>query len=158
MPTIETVAMCDRCQQPLTQTYWAGMNDPQWEKLCNTCHKVWRDKQDAAGLPCGSVAFHATPGSQAGYVERGQQIGELVESKQKQYGRAAEKAGGILAILYPDGVQPHQYTDMLIVVRILDKCSRIAQRGADGKDLGGESPYRDIAGYSLLGLGERRSE
>jgi hypothetical protein len=36
-------------------------------------------------------------------------------------------------------------------VRCLDKFSRIAQRWEDGKDLGGESPWKDIAGYGLLG-------
>jgi len=37
------------------------------------------------------------------------------------------------------------------VVRVIDKLFRIAQRGVDGKDLGGESPWRDVTGYGILG-------
>ena len=43
--------------------------------------------------------------------------------------------------------KPDQYTDMLAVVRIFDKLFRIATR----KDAFGESPFKDIAGYGLLG-------
>ncbi len=85
------------------------------------------------------------------YVERGKAIGALVASKQKQYGRSAQKTGAILRILYPKGVEPHQYDDALLGVRVLDKLSRIAQRGPNGQDLGGESPWKDVCGYGLLG-------
>lgn len=85
------------------------------------------------------------------YTKLAAEIGALVTSKQAQYGDSVSKSGRILEILYPEGVQTHQYQDALMVVRILDKLSRIAQRGPDGQDLGGESPYRDIAGYGLLG-------
>jgi hypothetical protein len=85
------------------------------------------------------------------FKEMGQALGELVESKQVQYGDSAGRAGRIIEILYPDGIKPYQYDDALLMVRVLDKLSRIAQRGTDGKDLGGESPWKDIAGYGLLG-------
>lgn len=85
------------------------------------------------------------------FQKLGKEIGELVTSKQRQYGDSAGKAGHILAILYPDGLKPYQYDDALLVVRCLDKFSRIAQRGEDGQDLGGESPWKDLAGYGLLG-------
>lgn len=85
------------------------------------------------------------------FEERGAGLGRLVDSKQAQYGNAAGRADQIMRVLYPDGIRPDQYRDTLLVVRILDKLSRIAQRGPDGHDLGGESPYRDIAGYGLLG-------
>lgn len=85
------------------------------------------------------------------FVALAEEIGALVERKQVQYGDAAGKSGAILAILYPGGVAEHQMADALLVVRVLDKLSRIAQRGPDGTDLGGESPWRDIAGYGLLG-------
>ena len=54
--------------------------------------------------------------------------------------------------LFPFGIPVHAFDDALLIVRVLDKLSRIAQRGADGADLGGESPYSDLAGYALLGL------
>ena len=85
------------------------------------------------------------------FENRGRKLGQLVDSKQKQYGQSAQSSGGIMRILYPKGVRPDQYNDALLVVRVLDKLSRIAQRGADGQDLGGESPWQDIAGYGLLG-------
>lgn len=85
------------------------------------------------------------------YEEAGRRKGALVASKQKQYGDSVGKSGRILALLYPAGVPPHAYDDALLIVRVLDKLSRIAQRGADGADLGGESPWSDICGYGLLG-------
>jgi hypothetical protein len=85
------------------------------------------------------------------FKEMGQALGELVEAKNVQYGDSAGRAGRIIEILYPDGIEPYQYDDALLMVRVLDKLSRIAQRGPDGKDLGGESPWKDIAGYGLLG-------
>lgn len=86
------------------------------------------------------------------YVNIATSIGRLVSEKQIQYGDSVGKTGGILRILYPDGVMPFQYDDALLTVRILDKLCRIAQRKSDGRDLGGESPYGDIAGYGILGL------
>lgn len=85
------------------------------------------------------------------YHQYGEAIGLLVERKQTEYGDSVGKSGRILAELYPNGVAPYQYDDVLLTVRVLDKLSRIAQRKEDGQDLGGESPWRDIAGYGLLG-------
>lgn len=88
------------------------------------------------------------------YRALGAQIGELVSRKQKEYGDSAGRVSKIMLILYPDGIAPDQYGDALLVVRIIDKLSRIAQRHGGGKDLGGESPYTDLAGYGLLGWGK----
>ena len=81
------------------------------------------------------------------FKEIGTEIGELVEQKNAAYGSAFEKAADIIKILYPDGVEPAQYTDMLATVRILDKLFRIA----NNKNAFGESPWRDVAGYGILG-------
>ncbi len=86
------------------------------------------------------------------FKKLGKQIGRLVESKQRQYGDSVGKTGAILKALYPKGIFPEQFEDLLLIVRMLDKIARLANRGADGKDKGGESPYSDLAGYSLLGL------
>ena len=86
------------------------------------------------------------------YERYGAGVGILVAEKQRQYGDSAGRSGDIMRVLYPDGIQPHQYGDVLLVVRVLDKLCRIAQRDESGRDSGGESPYRDIAGYGLLGL------
>ncbi len=81
------------------------------------------------------------------YALMGQKIGELVEQKQAAYGDSFGKAGNILRELYPDGIRPEQYDDALCIVRIIDKLFRVAT----DRDAFGESPYRDIAGYGILG-------
>lgn len=90
------------------------------------------------------------------YEFLGEELGRLTDQKQAAYGDSFSKSGEILKILYPDGVTPDQYTYMLTVVRILDKLSRIAT----DKDAFGESPFKDIAGYALLGckLHEKNKE
>ena len=75
------------------------------------------------------------------------QIGELVEEKNAAYGSSFAKAGDALRLLYPDGIKPSQLDDALLIARIWDKLQRIAT----DRDALGESPYRDIAGYGILG-------
>lgn len=79
-------------------------------------------------------------------------IARLVEEKQVAYGDSFGKSGQIMAILYPNGISVMQMDDALVIVRIIDKLFRIANQ----KDAFGESPYRDICGYGLLGA--HRSE
>ena len=75
------------------------------------------------------------------------ELGALVEEKNRCYGDSFAKCNQFLALLYPNGIRPDQYGDALAMVRIFDKQMRIATR----KDAFGESPYRDIAGYGILG-------
>ena len=84
------------------------------------------------------------------YEEVAQKIGQLVDEKNEAYGDAFNKAGDFLNILYPDGIQPEQYGDMLALVRVFDKMMRIAT----DKDALGENPWNDIAGYGILKSGE----
>lgn len=86
----------------------------------------------------------------ARYMRIGTAVGALVDRKNAQYGDSFNRSGEILRVLFPNGVAPSQYEDMLCLVRIIDKMFRIAT-AKDGVDPGGESPYRDIAGYGLLG-------
>jgi hypothetical protein len=81
------------------------------------------------------------------YARLGEEIGELVEKKQAAYGDSFGKSGAVMQILYPQGIAPARMGDALAVVRVLDKLFRIAT----DKDALGESPWRDIAGYGLLG-------
>ena len=78
----------------------------------------------------------------------------LVEQKNTAYGNAFDKCAGFLKLLYPDGIQPESYGDMLAMVRIFDKQMRIAT----DRDAFGEDPYRDILGYALLAVRRRQSE
>lgn len=73
-------------------------------------------------------------------------IGKLVDEKNKAYGDSFNKSGEFLKILYPSGIKPEQYGDMLGVVRMFDKLMRIATF----KDAFGENPWRDCAGYAIL--------
>ncbi len=78
----------------------------------------------------------------------GEEIGELVARKQEAYGDSFGRSVQVMQVLYPNGISGEQMADALCVVRIIDKLFRIANK----KDAFGESPYRDIAGYALLGL------
>lgn len=80
--------------------------------------------------------------------EIGKDIGALCEEKNEAYGDSFAKAGKLIELLYPDGVKPEQYTDMLGIIRVIDKLFRIATK----KDAFGESPWNDIAGYGILGV------
>lgn len=80
------------------------------------------------------------------YRDIGADIGALVEHKQSAYGDSFGRSGGVLRTLYPDGIPLDKLDDALVVVRVLDKLFRIATR----KDAFGESPWQDIAGYSIL--------
>jgi hypothetical protein len=71
----------------------------------------------------------------------------LKMAKQAAYGDAFGKAGDVLRILFPDGVSPDFYDDLLGVVRVIDKLFRIAT----ARDALGEDPWEDLAGYGLLG-------
>jgi hypothetical protein len=75
-------------------------------------------------------------------------ISQLVEEKQDAYGNAFERTAEILSILYPNGIGVEQLQDAALLVRVLDKICRIAH---DNETMG-ESPWRDICGYSLLAL------
>lgn len=82
------------------------------------------------------------------YKQIAESIGTLVGEKNVAYGDSYGKACDILKTLYPDGVKPEQYTDMLAIIRVVDKLFRIATK----KDAFGESPWRDICGYAILGV------
>lgn len=78
----------------------------------------------------------------------GKNIGKLVDEKNAAYGSSFAEAHKILSVLYPDGIKPEQYTDALAIIRVIDKLFRIAT----AKDAFGESPWKDIAGYGILGV------
>jgi hypothetical protein len=92
-----------------------------------------------------------TTSKQAGKFEHiGRALGELVDEKQQAYGDAITAVEQMMKVLYPSGVKVEQYRDMLLIVRIMDKQCRIAK---GDKKAFSESPFMDIGGYSLLGVG-----
>jgi hypothetical protein len=82
------------------------------------------------------------------------EIGVMVDEKNKAYGSSFDKCADFLRLLYPNGVSPHEYGDMLAIVRIFDKMMRIAT----DRDAFGEDPFKDIVGYGLLSVRRRRVE
>ena len=91
------------------------------------------------------------------YKQMGSDLGELLESKQAAYGDVFSATPAIIGLLFPDGIPVLAYRDVLTVVRILDKIGRICTAAGRG-DLGGEDPWRDIAGYAMLALGQREEQ
>jgi hypothetical protein len=75
-------------------------------------------------------------------------LAQILSTKDEAYGNAFDKTTHILSLLYPNGIKVEQYKDLHVIIRMLDKISRIAR---DNDPLG-ESPYMDIAGYSILSL------
>ena len=88
------------------------------------------------------------------YEEIGLEIGKLVQQKNEAYGNSFGEYCKILKVLFPDGVKPEQYGDLLAITRVIDKLFRLATK----KDAFGESPWRDICGYSLLGIARDESD
>ena len=82
------------------------------------------------------------------YREIASSIGKLVGEKNKAYGDSFGQACKILEVLYPEGIKPAQYRDALAITRVIDKLFRLANK----KDAFGESPWRDICGYAILGV------
>jgi len=77
----------------------------------------------------------------------GRELTALVIEKNEAYGDSFSAAAEVLRIFYPNGIRPDQYVDALGIVRVVDKLNRIAHK----KDAFGESPWRDVAGYGLIG-------
>ena len=82
------------------------------------------------------------------YEKIGTEIGKLVQEKNEAYGDSFGQACRILDVLYPEGIKPTQYRDALAITRVIDKLFRLANK----KDAFGESPWRDICGYAILGV------
>lgn len=82
------------------------------------------------------------------YEQIGNEIGRLVQEKNEAYGDSFGRASEILEVLYPNGIKANQYVDALAITRVIDKLFRLANK----KDAFGESPWRDICGYAILGV------
>lgn len=82
------------------------------------------------------------------YQKIASDIGDLVQEKNDAYGDSFGQSCRVLEVLYPEGINPSQYRDALAITRVIDKLFRLANK----KDAFGESPWRDIAGYAILGV------
>jgi len=86
------------------------------------------------------------------FSQLGDQVGALVHGKQRAYGDSFGRSGECLRQMYPEGIKPEQYDDLLTIARILDKLFRIA----NNPDAFDENPYQDIVGYGLLGMNRHK--
>ena len=97
--------------------------------------------------------FQPIPISQSDRLRAiGTELGELVAAKNLAYGSSFHRIGGILREIYPDGIKPDQYGDMLAIARITDKLFRLAT----DPDAFAEDPAMDLAGYGILLTDVRR--
>lgn len=87
---------------------------------------------------------------EARVIQSSDKIRDLVISKNRAYGDSINAGIGLIRGLYPNGVRPEQYEDFLVVVRVLDKLSRIAR----GDGTGGEDAWADLTGYGLLRMAQ----
>jgi len=71
--------------------------------------------------------------------------------KNRKYGDAVRKTLGMLNELYPEGIRPDQYSDLLLLVRVMDKLIRIATYTPERREADDESPWADVRGYGILG-------
>lgn len=83
------------------------------------------------------------------YQDIAKELTDLLEEKRKAYGDGFDGVPKILAILYPEGIPPDQYEDVLTITRILDKIYRITNNDTT------EDPWFDIAGYAFLTMRKR---
>lgn len=91
------------------------------------------------------------------YKQMGEDLGELLDSKQRAYGNVFSATPAIIGLLFPGGIPVLAYRDVLTITRILDKIGRICTAAGKGDPMG-EDPWRDIAGYAMLALGQREEQ
>jgi len=94
------------------------------------------------------------PGPLLSFEDIGRSIGLLVTTKNKVYGDSFSQSHRIMEVLYPNGISVEQYKDALTVIRVIDKLFRIAT----DKDALGETPWKDICGYSILSIWRDNNE
>ena len=86
------------------------------------------------------------------FSQLGDDVGKLVYDKQLAYGDSFGRSGECLRQMFPEGIKPSQYDDLLTIARILDKLFRLA----NDPSAFDENPYQDIVGYALLGMNRHK--
>lgn len=139
---------CINCKYNPTSTSPGKCNHPRGFRDCLS-------RRNSLNEPRGKYDFfynhfEPKPKDSNDYLNVAKEVAELVVKKQEAYGDSFGKAGAVMRELYPNGIKPYQYDDMLTIVRMVDKLFRIATK----KDAFGENPFKDILGYSLLAVVE----
>ena len=120
------------------------------EEVVGTCkdYDKWQPIEQVEEVIAG-VGQDAPTAKQIGKFENiGMELGKLTDEKREAYGNSATIATEVMKLLYPQGIKIEQMNDMLLIVRVLDKICRIANK----KDAFGENPWADVVGYGLIGV------
>lgn len=75
----------------------------------------------------------------------GQELGAFVDEKNKAYGSAFQQSATFLELLFPKGIPPEQFQNMILFIRMFDKLKRITTH----RDAFGEDPEMDLLGLVL---------
>lgn len=119
----------------------------QW-RLCELCNRVEMDRLDREIEREKTKQISLDLDDKTVFEKTALEVAKLVKEKQLAYGDSFGKSGEVLRLFYPNGIPVDQYTNALAITRVVDKLFRIAT----DKDAFGESPWKDINGYSLLAL------
>ena len=139
------MVFCKLCKTRF-YSYQAITTDNE-DVMCPNCNKFigFIDANGDINLYCSCAEFIKEENPiNSDYEELASKIGKLVNNRQVTYGDSFGKSGKILEVLYPDGIDPSQYGELLAITRILDKLFRISTGHLDDS-------YEDICGYALLG-------
>ena len=121
-------------------------------RLKKEYHKRKHDKPNARKAATADKFAVAKPQavskSVSQYVGVAANIGALAEGKLAAHGDTIGNTGKILRLLYPNGINPEQYDDMLTISRILERLCCVA---TDDQALG-EALFTDIAEAGILGI------
>ena len=80
-------------------------------------------------------------------IQLSQEMGKLVVKKNRSYGDSVNFSVTFFKTLFPKGIPLEQYRNVLILVRIMDKISRIVT----DPDAFNEDSWKDLIGYSIRG-------
>jgi hypothetical protein len=141
----------DKCfhGHPMGSEWLVSLIDEKYYKMAGSDMWFHDDDLEFISRPTpASISEEPANYPESIYHQLAVEIADLVTVKQAKYGDSFNKSGEVLRILYPEGVTPDQYDDFLAITRLLDKLFRIAT----DRDALGESPWRDINGYSLLSI------
>jgi hypothetical protein len=77
-------------------------------------------------------------------------IAEMLTEKRKAYGDNLSDTQRILQVLYPEGIPPSAYSEVLVMVRIFDKFKRRANFHRNPESwVDDENPWLDVSGYGV---------
>ena len=86
------------------------------------------------------------------FKETALDIADLLNDKHLQYGDTFKETAVVLRRLYPDGIKPQQYSDVLYVLRIYENLVRALNMENSAE------PWRDIAGFAILALEAKHAQ